>query len=106
MWQFMPGTGVEMGLRIDAWVDERFDPIKSAHAAARYLKKQYQRFESWPLAMAAYNGGPGLVNAAIDKYILTGEASDKDGAVIERYHARSLHKLDPVPNFETWKKEN
>lgn len=68
MWQFMPGTGVEMGLRIDAWVDERFDPIKSAHAAARYLKKQYQRFESWPLAMAAYNGGPGLVNAAIDKY--------------------------------------
>ena len=53
MWQFMPGTGVEMGLRIDAWVDERFDPIKSAHAAARYLKKQYQRFESWPLAMAA-----------------------------------------------------
>ena len=68
MWQFMPGTGVEMGLRIDQWVDERFDPIKAAHAAARYLKKQYQRFESWPLAMAAYNGGPGLVNAAIDKY--------------------------------------
>lgn len=68
MWQFMPATGVEMGLRIDQWVDERFDPIKAAHAAAKYLKKQYQRFESWPLAMAAYNGGPGLVNAAIDKY--------------------------------------
>ncbi len=68
MWQFMPATAVEQGLRIDTWVDERFDPIKAAHAAARYLKKQYNRFNSWPLAMAAYNGGPGLVNSAIDKY--------------------------------------
>ncbi len=68
MWQFMPGTAVEQGLRIDAYVDERFDPIKAAHAAARYLKKQYARYDSWPLAMAAYNGGPGLVNVAIDKY--------------------------------------
>lgn len=68
MWQFMPATGVEQGLRIDTWVDERFDPIKAAHAAAKYLKKQYNRYNSWPLAMAAYNGGPGLVNSAIDKY--------------------------------------
>lgn len=68
MWQFMAGTAVEMGLRIDAYVDERFDPIKSAHAAANYLKKQYARYHSWPLAMAAYNGGPGTVNVAIDRY--------------------------------------
>lgn len=68
MWQFMAGTGAEMGLRIDAYVDERFDPIKSAHAAAQYLKKQYARYHSWPLAMAAYNGGPGTVNVAIDRY--------------------------------------
>lgn len=71
MWQFMPATGREMGLKIDDWVDERFDPIKSAHAAARYLKKQYARYNSWPLAMAAYNGGPGTVNVAIDRYNTT-----------------------------------
>ncbi len=68
MWQFMAGTAVEMGLRIDAYVDERFDPIKAARAAAGYLKKQYARYNSWPLAMAAYNGGPGTVNVAIDRY--------------------------------------
>ncbi len=45
----------------------------------------------------------GVTYAAIDKFILTGEASDEDRAVIERYHARSLHKLNPVPNFENWK---
>ncbi len=68
MWQFMAGTGAEMGLRIDEYVDERYDPIKSAHAAAQYLKKQYARYHSWPLAMAAYNGGPGTVNVAIDRF--------------------------------------
>ncbi len=68
MWQFMAGTGVEMGLTINEYVDERFDPIKAAHAAANYLKKQHSRYDSWPLAMAAYNGGPGTVNVAIDRY--------------------------------------
>ena len=48
----------------------------------------------------------GVTYAAIDKFILTGEATEEDRAVIERYHARSLHKLEPVPNFENWKKEN
>ena len=46
----------------------------------------------------------GVTYAAIDKYILTGEATDEDRAVIDRYHARSLHKLSPVPTFEAWKK--
>ena len=68
MWQFMAGTARDMGLVIDDYVDERYDPIKSAHAAAQYLKKQYERYNSWPLAMAAYNGGAGTVNIAIDRY--------------------------------------
>ena len=46
----------------------------------------------------------GVTYAAIDKYILTGEATDEDRAVIDRYHGRSLHKLNPVPTFEAWKK--
>ena len=46
----------------------------------------------------------GVTYAAIDKYILTGKASEADRAIIERYHARSLHKLNPVPTFENYKK--
>jgi membrane-bound lytic murein transglycosylase D len=68
MWQFIPSTAVDQGLRIDAFVDERLDPIKSTRAAARYLKKQHARFGSWPLAMAAYNGGSGTVASAIERY--------------------------------------
>lgn len=68
MWQFMAGTAVEMGLTINEYVDERFDPIKAARAACAYMKKQFARYNSWPLAMAAYNGGAGTVNVAVDRY--------------------------------------
>jgi membrane-bound lytic murein transglycosylase D len=65
MWQFMAGTGRDMGLVIDRHVDERRDPVKSTRAAARYLKKLYLRYDSWPLALAAYNAGPGTVDKEI-----------------------------------------
>ncbi len=68
MWQFIPSTALDQGLHIDTFVDERFDPIKSTRAAARYLKKQHTRFGSWPLAMAAYNGGSGTVSEAIQAF--------------------------------------
>ncbi len=67
LWQFMPATGKEMGLKIDRYVDERCDPHKSTEAAMRYLKKQYNRFGSWELALAAYNGGSGRVNRAVKR---------------------------------------
>jgi membrane-bound lytic murein transglycosylase D len=66
MWQFMPGTGVEYGLRQTWFVDERADPEKATIAAARYLKSLYRFFdEDWNLALAAYNSGPGRVQTAI-----------------------------------------
>ncbi len=64
-WQFMAPTARYMGLRVDQWVDERNDPIKSTDAAARYLKLLHEQFGSWPLALAAYNAGRGTVSNAL-----------------------------------------
>jgi membrane-bound lytic murein transglycosylase D len=66
-WQFMPATGRRMGLKVTNYMDERTDYYKSTHAAARYLTELYSIFNDWLLVIAAYNGGPGNVNAAIRK---------------------------------------
>lgn len=67
LWQFMYGTGTEYNLQIDSYVDERFDLLKSTKAACVYLKKLYDRFGDWDLALAAYNSGPGNVQKAIKR---------------------------------------
>lgn len=64
-WQFMEGTGRDMGLRIGPTVDERTDFFKSTHAAARYLNQLYRQYGDWLLVIAAYNCGPGGVQSAI-----------------------------------------
>jgi len=64
-WQLMPGTARRLGLRVNRAVDERFDPVKSTHAAARYLRSLHAQFSSWPLAVAAYNSGGNPVSTAI-----------------------------------------
>ena len=65
MWQFMYSTAKMYGLQIDSYVDERCDPVKSAEAAAQYLKDAYEIFGDWNLAIASYNCGAGNVNKAI-----------------------------------------
>jgi hypothetical protein len=58
-WQFMPETAKNYGLEVSDQVDERYDPIKSTHAAAQYLKDAHRKFNNWTLVAASYNMGVG-----------------------------------------------
>ncbi|MVM35556.1 transglycosylase SLT domain-containing protein [Spirosoma sp. HMF4905] len=65
LWQIMPGTGRDLRLSQDDYVDERMDPVKATEAACKYLRDLYNIFGDWEMAMAAYNCGPGAVKRAM-----------------------------------------
>ena len=74
LWQFMPATGKQYGLKLNSLVDERRDPIKSSYAAAHYLSDLYKIFGDWNLVIAAYNCGPENINKAVRR----AQAAQKD----------------------------
>jgi membrane-bound lytic murein transglycosylase D len=65
IWQFMPGTAKEFGMRIDIDVDERYNVERSTEAAAKYLLQLKKMTGSWINAAAAYNVGPGRLRTTI-----------------------------------------
>jgi membrane-bound lytic murein transglycosylase D len=67
MWQLMPVTARELGLKVSGKYDERLQTHKSTVAAAKYLRDLYAQFGDWLLVLAAYNSGPGTVQKAIKK---------------------------------------
>lgn len=82
LWQFMARTGRSYGLRIDRRVDERRDWEQATTAGMTYLGSLHERFNSWPLAMAAYNAGAGHVRGELRRYDVNNFwAMDEYGAV-------------------------
>lgn len=84
MWQFLKSSGSGY-LIIDERVDQRFDPRASTIAAARFLKSYRNYMASWPLAIMAYNNGPGQMLDAIKE---TG--SREPSEIIRKYQAGSF----------------
>ena len=65
LWQFVPGTARQHGLKVDWWADERRDPVAATAAALDYLTQLHARFGDWLLALAAYNCGEGRLSASL-----------------------------------------
>lgn len=78
LFQFMPGTAKAYGIA------NPFDPIESAFGAALMLRDLHRQFGSWPLALAAYNAGPGAVQAAGNRIPNIPETQHYVSAILSR----------------------
>jgi membrane-bound lytic murein transglycosylase D len=97
LWQFMPPTAREMGLTVDRLIDERRDPYRSTPLALAYLSDLHTQFDSWFLALAAYNGGPGRMGRILRRYA-PGEITH-DGLFLEVLDQLPSETRDFVPRF-------
>lgn len=78
IWQFIPSTGTQFGMKQDWWADSRRDVVAATHGALDYLGKLYGMFGDWQLALASYNWGEGSVMRAVAR----AKAAGKDGTYL------------------------
>ena len=76
IWQFIPSTGKNFGLKQNWWYDERLDIMAATNAALDYLQKLHDMFGSWELALAAYNWGEGAVSRAVARNEAKGKSTE------------------------------
>jgi membrane-bound lytic murein transglycosylase D len=108
IWQFMPSTG-RLYMDVNPLVDERKDPIAATRAAAQFLTHNYERLGTWPLAITAYNHGPGGMSRAIREtgtdeigYIVRNYTGPAFGFASRNFYAEFLAALDVDKHHEQY----
>lgn len=89
-WQFLKGTAKDFRLEVTSEVDERYHPIKSTGAAAKYLMKAHEKFGSWTNAAASYNIGRRGLDRALSKQAVTSYYDLLLGEETSRYVFRAI----------------
>jgi membrane-bound lytic murein transglycosylase D len=99
IWQFMPGTGKDYGMKQNFWFDSRRDVLAATDGALAYLQKLYALFGDWQLALAAYNWGEGNVARAIERNQRAGKPTDYVSLAMPDETRNYLPKLQAVKNI-------
>jgi membrane-bound lytic murein transglycosylase D len=99
LWQFIPGTGRDYGLRQTMFQDERRDVLESTRAALDYLGRLHDMFGDWHLAFAAYNWGEGAVARAIEYNRKRGLPTDYESLRMPNETRHYVPSLQAVKNI-------
>lgn len=99
IWQFMPATGKDFGLKQNYWSDSRRDVKAATNAALTYLQRLHGMFGSWDLALAAYNAGEGTVARAIEKNRRLGLSTDYEHLSLPEETRNYVPKLQAIKNI-------
>lgn len=89
IWQLMPETARELGLEVNAEVDERYNVEKSTEAACKYFKRAYKKFGCWFSVAASYNVGMGGVNGKLNRQ----ESSDPMDLLLPEETSRYIFRI-------------
>ena len=99
IWQFIPSTGKNFGLKQDWWVDNRRGVTAATDAALTYLQKLHGMFGTWDLALAAYNAGEGTVQRAINRNRNKGLPTDYESLNLPQETRNYVPKLQAIKNI-------